>query len=111
VVDERRDVVGHEPGLDRSVDVGGAAVALQVDGDDLVTLGQGGKDRPEHLAGPEPAVQQDHRPPGPAGPEVGVDAVDLGVLAAVLGVSCPIAGRHGAAPHVLAGGVVLVQTL
>jgi hypothetical protein len=40
----------------------GAAVALQVDGDDLVAFGQRGQDRSEHLAGPEPAVQQDQRP-------------------------------------------------
>ena len=30
VVDERRDVVGHEPDVDRPIDVGGAAVALEV---------------------------------------------------------------------------------
>ena len=30
VVDERRDVVGHEPDVDRPVDVGGPAVALEV---------------------------------------------------------------------------------
>ena len=36
VVDERRDVVGHEPDVDRPVDVGGPAVALEVDGDHLV---------------------------------------------------------------------------
>jgi len=65
VVDKRGDVIGHEPDVDRSIDVGSAAVPLQVDGDDLVTLGQRGKDRPEHLARPEPAVQQDQRPPGP----------------------------------------------
>jgi len=42
VVDEGRDVIGHEPDIERSVDVGGAAVALQVHGDDLVAFGQGG---------------------------------------------------------------------
>jgi hypothetical protein len=102
VVDECRDVIGHEPRIDRPVDVGGAAVALQVDDDDLVALGQRRKDRFEHLARPEPAVQQDHRPPGPLDLEVEVDAVDLGVLAGTLGVGCPIAGRHGDAPPVLA---------
>ena len=30
VVDERRDVVGHEPDVDRPVDVGRAAVPLEV---------------------------------------------------------------------------------
>ena len=87
VVDQRRDVVGHQPHVDRSVDVGGAAVPLQVDGDDLVALGQRGQDRPEHLARPEPAVQQDQRPPGPVGLVVEVDAVDLGVLAGALRVA------------------------
>jgi hypothetical protein len=43
VVDERRDVIGQEPRIERSVDVGGAAVALQVDDDDLVAFGQGGQ--------------------------------------------------------------------
>ena len=62
VVDERRDVVGHEPDVDRPIDVGGPAVALEVDRDDLVVLRQGREDRPEHLARPEPAVEQDHRP-------------------------------------------------
>jgi hypothetical protein len=55
VVDERGDVIGHEPDVKRSVDVGGAAVALQVDDDDLVAFGQRGKGRPEHLARVEPA--------------------------------------------------------
>jgi hypothetical protein len=86
-------------------------VALQIDGDDLVAFGQGGKDGPEHLARPEPAVQQDHRPPGPMGLEVEVEAVDLGVLAGAVRLGCPIAGRHGAAPHVLAVAVMLVPTL
>ena len=58
------DVVSHQAHLDRSVDIGRSAMALQVNRDDLVVLGQAGKDRPEHLAGAEPAVKQDHRPPG-----------------------------------------------
>jgi hypothetical protein len=41
-------------------------VTLQVDDDDLVVFG------PDHLPGPEPAVQQDHRPPGPVGLEAEV---------------------------------------
>ena len=81
VVDEGRDVVGHEPDVDRPIDVRGAAVPLEVDRDDLVALGQRGEYRPEHLARHEPAVEQDHRSPGPVGLVVEVDAVDLGVLA------------------------------
>ena len=34
-----RDVIGHEPHVDRPVDIGGPAVPLQVNGDDLVALG------------------------------------------------------------------------
>ena len=58
VVDEGRDVVGHEPDVDRPIDVGGAAVPLEIDRDDPVALGQGGEDRPEHLTRAEPAVKQ-----------------------------------------------------
>ena len=43
-----------------------------------------GQDRPEHLARAEPAVQQDHRPPGAVDLVVEVDAVDVGVLAGAL---------------------------
>ena len=94
MVDERRDVVGHEPDVDRPVDVGGPAVPLQVGGDDLVVLGQRGQDRPEHLARPEPAVQQDQRPPGAVCLEVQVDAVDLRVLPGARSAGCPIGGGH-----------------
>jgi hypothetical protein len=52
VFDERHDVIGHEPDVDRPVDVGRPAVPLQVDRDDLVALGQRRKDRPENLARP-----------------------------------------------------------
>jgi hypothetical protein len=56
VVDQRRDVVGHQPDVDRSINVGSAAVALQVRSDDLVVLCECRKNWPEHLAGPEPSV-------------------------------------------------------
>ena len=38
VIDERRDVVRHEPRVDGSVDVGRPAVALEVGDDDPVVL-------------------------------------------------------------------------
>jgi hypothetical protein len=57
VVDQRGDVVGHQPHVDGSIDVRRAPVSLQVESDDLVALGQQGQDRPEHLARPEPAVK------------------------------------------------------
>jgi hypothetical protein len=63
----RPRVSGQEPDLDWPVGVGGAAVALEVDDQDLVALGQGGQDPPDHLARPQAAVQQGHRPPGPVG--------------------------------------------
>ena len=81
VVDERRDVVGHEPDVDRAIDVGRPAVTLEVDRDDLVVRGEGGQDRPEHLARAEPAVEQDQRPAAAVRLVVEVDAVDVGVLA------------------------------
>jgi hypothetical protein len=102
VGDERGDVIGHQPHVDRPVDVGGPAVPLQVHGDDLVPLRQRGKDRPEHLTRPEPAVQEDHRPPGAVRLVVEVEAVDLGVVSGARRAGCPIGGRHGAAPHVVA---------
>ncbi len=36
VVDERGDVIRHEPRVDRPIDVCGASVSLEVDGDHLV---------------------------------------------------------------------------
>ena len=99
VVDEGGDVVGHEPHVDRPIDVGGTAVTLHVGRDDLVALRKGRQDRPEHLARPEPAVQQDHRPPGPVRLVVQVDAVDLGILAGACRLGSPI-GAHGDSPSV-----------
>ena len=102
VVDEGRDVVGHEPDVDRPIDVGGAAVPLEVDRDDLVALGQRREDRPEHLARAEPAVEQDQRPPGPVGLVVEVDAVDLGVSAGPVRIGRPVRG-HPSSPRINAG--------
>ena len=66
------------------IDVGGPAVALQVDRDHLVVRGERRQHRPEHLARPEPAVEQDQRPAGAVGLVVEVDAVDVGVLPGAL---------------------------
>jgi predicted component of type VI protein secretion system len=38
MVDKGGDVVGHQPDVDWSIDISGAAVSLQVGGDDLVAL-------------------------------------------------------------------------
>jgi hypothetical protein len=88
MADEGRDVVGHQLGADRAVDVGRPAVALEVGHDDLAVGGEGRKRRDEQLGRAESAVEHDD---GPArggcgirtvGLVVEVDAVDVGVLAA-----------------------------
>ena len=93
VVDQGSDVVGHEPDVDRPIDVRRAPVPLEVDRDDLVALRQRGEYRPEHLARHQPAVQQDHWSPGPMGLVVEVDAVDFGVLADACGLGRPVGGH------------------
>ncbi len=102
MLDQCGDVTGHEPHVDRSIDVSRTAVSLEVDSDDLVALGELWKDRPEHLARPKAAVQQDHWAPSPVRFVVKLDAVDLGVLAGALGVGGPIS-LHGCAPSVFDG--------
>ena len=94
MVDERPYVVGHEPGVDRAIDVGGASVPLKVDRDDPMALGQGGEDRLEHLARAEPAVQQDQRPPGAVALVVQANAVDVGVCAGLLHYGWPVLGQR-----------------
>ena len=94
VVDERRDVVGHEPDVERAIDVGRPAVTLEIDRDDLVVRGEGGQGRPEHLAREEPAVEQDHRPAAAVHLVVEVDAVDVGVLAGAPGFGRPFRRGH-----------------
>ena len=100
VVDERRDVIGHEPDVDRPIDVGRAPVALEVGEDDLVVLGQRWQGRSEHLAGSEPAVQQDHRPSGAVDLVVEVDAIHIGVFAGDLRLGRQVGG-HSGAPRVI----------
>ena len=59
--DQRGDVVGHRLEAQRAADVRGAAVRLQVDGDDPAVLRERGQHRAEHLTRAEPAVQQHQR--------------------------------------------------
>ena len=54
VIDERPDVVSHEPDVDGPIDVGRAAVSLEVDRGGLVALAQRGKDRPDISPEPSP---------------------------------------------------------
>jgi hypothetical protein len=95
VINKRSDVIGHQPDVDRTIDVGSAAVPLQVNGNDLVALRQSGTNRPEHLTRSQSAMQQDQRPSGPHGFVIEIEAVDLGVLAGASNVGCPIGGGHG----------------
>ena len=97
VLDEGRDVVGHQLDADRPVDVRRPPMPLQVDGDHLVALGERRQDRPEHLAGPEPAVEQDQGPPRAMRLVVEADPIDVGIPPGAFGLGGPFGG-HGSAP-------------
>src|SRR5688572_21142536 len=77
MLDERRDIAGHQFRAERSIDIGGPAVALQIDTDDLPPLRERRKIGTEHLGRAEPAVQEDERPAGPVDLVVELDAVDV----------------------------------
>ena len=96
MVDERRDVVGHESYVDRPIDVGCAAVPLEVGDDDLMACRQRIEHRPERLARGEPTVQQHYRTPGAVDLVVEVEAVDLGVHAGAGRLCRPVGGHRGA---------------
>jgi hypothetical protein len=98
VLDQAGDVIGHEPRVDRSVDVGRPAVSLQVGHDELVALGQGRQDRPERLSRSEAAVQQDQRSTAAMDLVVHMQAVDVGVVADDLGITAQVGRGHLATP-------------
>ena len=98
MLDECGDVASHQARVDRPVDVGCPAVALQVGEDDLVACGERLQRRPEHLAGPEPAVEQDDRAAGAVSLEVEVDPVEVGVFAGAAGSGGQIGRGHRADP-------------
>src|SRR5207249_2422265 len=89
ILDERRDVLGHQLGADRSINVGRSAMTLQVRGDDLTALREGWKVWPEHRGRPEAAVEQDERMPRPVYLVIELDAVDVGVFARDFALSAP----------------------
>jgi hypothetical protein len=97
--DERRDVVGHQPDVERPIDVGRPAVALEVGHDDLVVGGVQRDDRVEQLAREEAAVQEDQRAARAVCLVVEVEAVDVGVLPGVPVLSWPARGSHCPAPR------------
>ena len=99
LVDEAGDVVRHQPDVEWPIDVSRTAMALQVDCDDLVPLRELRQNRRVHIARPESAVQENHRPPGAVRLVVEIETVELGVLPGALRISCPIGG-HVQAPNV-----------
>src|SRR5438045_1668886 len=103
VFDERGDVVGHELRLERSIDVGRTAVALQIDGDDLPTLRERRQVGTKHRARAQSAVQQDERITRSLDLVVELDAVHVGVVANTPGLASPFALRF-ALRLVLASG-------
>ena len=82
VVHQRRDIIGHLLVAKGAVDdVGGVPMALQLDGDDLVVLGQGGEDRSPQVDRPKGAMEQHQRLPGAVDLVVHLQPVDRGVAA------------------------------
>ena len=62
VLHQGGDIIGHLLVAEGAVDdVGGVPMALELDGDDLVGLGQGGQDRSPQVDRPKGAMEQDQR--------------------------------------------------
>ena len=80
--------------VDRSIDVGGAPVTLEVDDDHLVAGGEGRQDRLEHLARPEAAVQEDQRAAGPMDLVVEIETIHVGGSTDACCFRGPLADRH-----------------
>jgi hypothetical protein len=82
VVQQPDDITGQRRRCDRSVDVSGAAVTLQLDADDLMLASQDRDQLGEvELDGQHAAVQQDQRRAAAVDLVVHVDPVDVGVPA------------------------------
>ena len=82
---QRRDVVGDRLAADRAVAQRRAAVALQVDGDQLAPRPQDRQERLEHVAAAEAAVQEQQRVALPADLVVVVDAFEGDAAAGLRG--------------------------
>jgi hypothetical protein len=77
VIEQPDDVCGKVGQRDGAVGVGRVAMALEVDGDHLVGLGQPGDHRSETRFGVQhPAVQHDKRSARSVDPVIEVDAID-----------------------------------
>jgi hypothetical protein len=89
VLHEGCDVVGHQLDAEGSMDVGGPAVTLQIDGDDLPTFGERREIGAKHLDRSQTAVQQNEGAARAANLVVKLDPVHLGVAAARWPASAP----------------------
>jgi hypothetical protein len=61
ILDQRRDVVCHPVVVEQAVDIRGALVGFQIDGNHLPVLQERRQDLVEHFGSSRPAVQQDQR--------------------------------------------------
>src|SRR5260221_9258714 len=77
--DQAGDIVGHVLETDGAIRERRTPVPIQVNPDDLVFLGQRGRERGEHLKGAKAAVQHDQRLPGSMYLVVQRDPVDSSV--------------------------------
>ena len=81
VLDERRDVVGHERNAERTIDIRCTPMSLQIDADHLTVRGERAEVRAKHLDGAKPAVQKDQWASLAVSLIVELDPVDVGVIA------------------------------
>ena len=65
MLDQGGDVVSHQLEAQRAIDVGGAPMGLQIDGDHLPVLGEGWQHLAEHLDPPTPPCSRISGSPAP----------------------------------------------
>jgi hypothetical protein len=79
MLDQRVDVVGHRVEAQRTVDIGGAPVGLQINSNHPPGLREQRQDLAEHFGRAQPAVQQDQRFSGAVDFVIEVEAVHRSV--------------------------------
>jgi hypothetical protein len=89
VLDQRRDVAGHQLRAEWPIDVGCAAVSLQIDSDDLAAFRKGRQGGAEHRYCAETAVQKDKRMSCSEGLVVELDAVHVRIFADAFRLASP----------------------